>query len=116
MISGNSGYYSGNPSAIPSAVKFQKTTKFEGKVLVWIAISAKEISSPLIRKSGFAINAQTYMRDCLRARLISFIRKYHLHDNYVFWPYLAGAHYARTVIEHKHRRTDQQNKILHQKN
>ena len=29
-----------------------------------------------------------------------FIKKYHRHGNYVFWPDLASSHYAKNVIGH----------------
>lgn len=99
-ISGNSGYYSSDVSATPSPVKFVTKQKFEAKVLVWIAIGPKGLSRPLIRKSGFSINAQTYLDECIRKRLIPYIHSNYAEGSYVFWPDQATAHYAKTVLEH----------------
>jgi hypothetical protein len=51
-------------------------------------------------KSGLAINQFVYRDKCLKKSLIPFLRKYHSHDRYVFWPDLASAHYARTVQDY----------------
>ena len=43
------------------------------------------------------INSEVYVKECLKKRLVSMIRK---HDNPpVFWPDLASCHYSRSVIE-----------------
>ena len=72
-------------SATPSLVKFVTKQKFEAKVLVWIAIGPKGLSRPLIRKSGFSINAQTYLDECIRKRLIPYIHSNYAEGSYVFW-------------------------------
>ena len=35
----------------------------------------------------------------MSARLLPFIKKYHLDNNYIFWPDLASSHYAETVLD-----------------
>jgi hypothetical protein len=47
-----------------------------------------------------AINQFVYRDKCLKKSLIPFLRKFHSHDRYVFWPDLASAHYARTVQDY----------------
>lgn len=99
-INGNGGFYTSDKSATPADVKFAKKKKFEGKVLVWIAMGPKGLSQSLIRKSGFAINAETYLNECLRRRLIPYIRANYSEDEYVFWPDQASSHYAKIVLDH----------------
>ena len=38
-----------------------------------------------------------YLEQCLRKRLVLFIRRYHQGKKILFWPYLATSHYARAV-------------------
>lgn len=99
-ISGNDGFYSSNVSSTSAEVKYAKKKKFEQKVLVWVAISPRGISQALIRKSGFAINAQTYLNECIRRRLIPYIQANFQNGQYVFWPDQASSHYAKIVIDH----------------
>ena len=44
-VMGNRYFYSIDPSTAPSHVKFQKKAKLEPKVLIWMAISSKEVSN-----------------------------------------------------------------------
>ena len=55
-INGNANYYSDNNQKTPACVKFNKKVKFEQKLLVWVAVSARGISEPYIVGSGNAIN------------------------------------------------------------
>ena len=74
--------------------------KFEPKLLLWIAISKNGISKPYFRKSGLAINQKIYLEDCVKKRLLPFIREKHSDNNYLFWPDKASSHYAKSVINH----------------
>jgi len=99
-LAGNDGFYSDNLSITPDNVKNKYKSKFEEKVLVYIAISARGVSAPLFFKSGLAINQYVYKEECLTKRLIPFVRKHHRDDQYVFWPDLASSHYATSVQQH----------------
>lgn len=99
-IGGNAGFYTKNFEAAPNAVKFTKKAKFEQKVLVWVAIGSKGISQTFIRKSGYAITSQRYLKECIKRRLIPYIRGNYAPDEYVFWPDQASSHYAKIVIDH----------------
>lgn len=99
-LSGNDGFYSSDVASTSADVKFARKKKFEDKVLVWIAIGPKGLSLPLIRKSGFAINAKRYLDECIRRRLIPYIRANYSDGEYIFWPDQASAHYAKIVIDH----------------
>lgn len=97
-IPGNDGYYTSDPKTTPASIKFTTKKKFEGKVLVWIAIGPAGVSQPLIRLSGQAINADVYLEECVKKRLIPYINVHY--TKYVFWPDLASSHYANKVINH----------------
>lgn len=101
-INGNGSFYTSDPLTAPPEVKLSKKKKFEGKVLVWVAIGPKGLSHLLIRKSGFAVNAKTYLTECVRRRLIPYIRANYQDGEYVFWPDQASAHYARIVTDALH--------------
>lgn len=67
--------------------------------MLYIAVSNKGISKPFFISGGLAINKQTYQEKCLQQILIPFIEKYHLNDDYIFWPDKASSHYAKTTVE-----------------
>ena len=96
-INGNDNFYSSNIQETPSSVKYRKVSKFEQKILVWIAFSSEGISEPFFVPSGLAINQKVYLRECIQKRLIPFINEHHSNDKYLFWPDLASSHYANTV-------------------
>ncbi len=66
--------------------------------MVWMAMSSRGVSEPYIVKSGNAVTAEVYIRECL-SRLQDFIDQYHSDDNYIFWTDLASAHYANITQE-----------------
>ena len=72
---------------------------YNKKLLVWLAMSSKGMSSILIRPSGNAINQHVYLNECIQKRLVPFIRKHHIGTKYVFWPDLASSHYAKSVLD-----------------
>ena len=98
-INGNDNFYSSNLDRTPANVKYTAKEKYEPKLLIWLAISPSGISRILVTQSGHAINAEIYTKECLKARLLPFIKKHHAKDNYVFWPDLASAHYAETALD-----------------
>lgn len=99
-MAGNDGFYSKKPGKAPADVRFKKRKKFEQKVLVWVAISPQGLSHAMIKKSGYAINAERYLNECIRRRLIPYIRTHYPNGGYVFWPDQASSHYAKIVIEY----------------
>jgi len=92
-------YFSHESMDVADNVKFKFVGKFTAKVLVWIAISEKGMSKVFISKSKNAVNAEIYLNECIKKRLVKFINKYHKEDIYVFWPDLASSHYAHTTLE-----------------
>lgn len=94
---GNRCYYTSDSSTTPPEVKFKRRMKFEPKLLVWLAISAKGRTSVYVHRSKAAVGSQTYLNECIRKRLVPFIEKYHQSDSILFWPDLASAHYSKEV-------------------
>lgn len=97
-INGNDGFYTNDISKVDPDVKFIKKSKFEQKVLVWVAIGPNGISRAFIRKSGYAINADRYLNECIRKRLIPYIKSNYIPGEFIFWPDQASAHYAKIVL------------------
>lgn len=98
-VNSNAGFYSSNVASTSVNVKYWTKTKFEKKLLVYIAFSEKGISKPFFLPSGLAVNQKVYKEDCLQKILIPFLKEYHSDNNYLFWPDLASAHYAKSVVE-----------------
>lgn len=98
-LPGNSGFYTDNIEETPDEVRYKAKAKFAEKVLVWCAISERGVSRPFVsRVRGEAVNAEVYIRDCL-TKLVNFINQHHGDGNYMFWPDLASAHYARATLD-----------------
>ena len=98
-MAGNDGYYTDNKLTCPESVRFAGKTKFEPKVLMWIAISERGMSKPLFRRQNSqAFDSTIYINECLSQRLLPFLHKHHPDYNYIFWPDLASAHYAKATV------------------
>jgi transposase len=98
-INGNDTFYSSNVAATSPSIKYTPVKKFEQKLLVWLVISERGISAPIIRKSGLAVNQKVYL-DFIKRGVIPFIKKHHSDGNYKFWPDLASSHYANSVVSY----------------
>ena len=97
---GNVGYYTDNKQACPESVRFASETKYPPKILVWISISERGLSRPPFRcQKSAAINSEIYINECLRPRLLPFLRNHHADDDYIFWPDLASAHYHEDTVQ-----------------
>ena len=99
-IAANRGFYTSDPSAASPEVKFKTAQKFEPKTLVWIAISKSGISTPFFADQQQAVTQTTYLNQCIEARLMPFIEKYHHRKIVLFWPDLARSHYGLKVVEY----------------
>ena len=91
---GNAYYYADKNDKIIDCSKVKSRRKFEPKLLLWIAISDKGMSEPFIASSGLAITKEVYTKHCLEQRLLPFLSNKHTHDDVLFWPDKASAHYA----------------------
>lgn len=93
--SGNAFFYTDDIETVPDNVRYAPKAKFEPKVLVWVAISSKGISTPYIRPiGGPAVDSGVYISKCL-PKLVQFINKHHSGDDIMFWPDLASCHYSK---------------------
>ena len=61
-INSNDGFYTNVVCTAPATVKFRTKKKFEEKALVWIALGPKDLSKPLIMRSGLSISAERYLK------------------------------------------------------
>lgn len=96
-LSGNDTFYSSDRRLTPNDVFYWDKAKFDEKVLLWIAISARGIAKYYIMPSKQAINQTIYLDECIKKRLVPFIKEKHRRCRYVFWPDLASSHYANSV-------------------
>lgn len=80
---------------LPDSVTSIGIEKFGAKYLVWQAICQCGSRSTAFVTTG-TINAEVYVNECLKKRLLPFLRK---HDGPTwFWPDLASAHYAHVTL------------------
>lgn len=86
----------------PENVKYQTKTKYPFKLMVWIAFSKKGRSVWFIKKTMGAVDSGLYIGECLKKRLLPFIKKNYPHRNYVFWPDLASCHYSKETQSFMH--------------
>lgn len=76
-------------------VQFIKKQKFQPKLCVWLAISAKGRSAPYFVPAKNAIKAEMYAKECIKKMLKPFLNTHHPDGKYIFWPDLASCHYAK---------------------
>ena len=95
---GNAYYYTSDNTTAPPDIKYNKESKYEPKIMIWLAMSSKGVSEPYIHQSKGAINADTYLNQCIKSKLIPFINKYHPTDDVIFWPDLAQAPYSTEIL------------------
>lgn len=85
---GNMEFWSNDIEKGPDKVKFEGKEKFQKHMFVWIAISERDLSKPLIRAvNAPAINQHIYLKECLIKLLLPFIKNHHNDVNYLFWQY-----------------------------
>lgn len=91
-------FYNELPNQVlPIDAKIKKTQKFPRKFLVWQAIAEDgSVSSPFITTR--TMNADIYLRECVKKRLIPFIESFGNEKKILFWPDMASSHYAGIVV------------------
>jgi len=97
-LAGNDRFYSSDIQKTPDDVKYKFKSKFEPKLLVWLAISPRGMSRPYFVPSGLAVNQHIYLEQCIQKRLMPFIKNKYPMGRYIFWPDLASSHYANSVV------------------
>jgi hypothetical protein len=73
--SGNNIFYSSNLNLTPKSVSSNYRSKYEPKLLVYILISPRGMCKPYFRPSGLAVNQDVYLEECIKKRVVPFIRK-----------------------------------------
>ena len=67
-VLGNRYFYSTDRSAAPPNIRFQQKTKFESKVRVWMAISAKGVSNVYVHRGKQPVDQKIYLKECINRR------------------------------------------------
>ena len=97
---GNDRFYSDDLNMTPDDAKFNFKAKYEKKLLVWLCISPKGVSKPFFVPSGLAVDGEVYLEQFIKKGIVPFIEQHYKKDEYVFWPDLASAHYAKVVTKY----------------
>ena len=66
--------------------------------MIRLTVSSKGVREPYIHRSNGSINADVYLNQCVKSKLIPFIKKHHANDDIIFWPDLPRAHYSKEVL------------------
>ena len=89
-------FHAKDAGAVQYKHKVKPKQKIFQKILVWQAIDENgNVSDPFISEG--TINAQVYLNECLKKRLLPFIDQHYRREEVIFWPDLASAHYANIV-------------------
>lgn len=94
QIKGDVYYYAKMRLGVADKHKFKCLEKFAEKYLIWQGICSCGMKTDVFVTKG-TINADLYLEECLKKRLLPFIRKHR--SPLIFWPDLATAHYAKKV-------------------
>lgn len=90
-------YHAQNRKDVKYEERVKPKCKFTQQYLIWQAIDDNgHISDAYV--SERTMNASIYVKECLKKRLLPFIRKYHNMANILFWPDLSTSHYAKETI------------------
>ena len=93
----NKYYYPGRGESA-TAVKCIPKTKFEKKVLVWVAISPRGTSSILIlANSKQNVSSEFYIKFMIQDHLLPFLNTLYEDGRYLFRPDNASAHYSEST-------------------
>ena len=95
----NKSFYAAAGDAVHYAVRIAPQGKFPRKFLVWVAISPRGITTPVICPSRGNIDGDFYREKCLKQVLLPFLNTQYPSGGYIFWPDLATAHYARATAD-----------------
>jgi transposase len=78
--------------------RFQHKKKYPKKFMIWQALDDQGNSTDSFIFEG-TMNSELYLNECLKKRLVPFIKKYHPNSNVIFWPDMAKCHYAKVVTD-----------------
>ena len=83
-IPSNVYYYTSDKSAVPPDIKYKKRSKYEPKIMIWLIVWSKAVCEPYIHRSNGSINAAAYLNQCVKSKLIPFIKKHYANDDIIF--------------------------------
>lgn len=95
-IPGPQYYIAADGEILPDSETTVECGKFDEKYLLWQAICECGDKSSVFVTKG-TIRQEIYIKDCLKKRLLPFIRKHQVST--LFWPDLAPAHYAKKTLQ-----------------
>ncbi|CAF4392687.1 unnamed protein product [Rotaria socialis] len=75
---------------------FQQSAQFRHRSIV----PENGVSQLFFSKQKQAVNQEAYFRNCIKARLIPFIQRFHTKEKVLFWPDLATNHYSHKVMDY----------------
>ena len=81
----NASFYAGAGNVIPHTVKFQFLAKFRRKLQVWVGISPRGVTRPVICPSSGNIDGKFYREECLKKALLSFLALKYRTGGYIFY-------------------------------
>jgi len=84
---------------LPYSKRVKEITKFPKKTMVWQAMDEfGNVSEPYVSEGTMTGNI--YLEECLKKRLIPFIKALHDVEDVLFWPDLAPPHYTPEAREY----------------
>ena len=92
-------FYTEPGGDVTNNVRYRAEVKFPRKLLVWMAISPRGVSKPVILPSRVNVGGEIYQEKCLKEGLLPFLSAKYPHEGFIFWPDLAAAHYARETLQ-----------------
>jgi transposase len=81
----------------PPEIQIITDRKFCPKLMIWLAISMRGRSSVYFVPNKVNIDSEVYLRECVKKRLMPFLKKAYPDNSALFWPDKATAHYANIV-------------------
>lgn len=98
QVAGDKYYLSDDEQETPVEDTLLPTGKFESRYMIWQAISeGGHISEPFV--TNRTVNGEIYLKECIKKRLVPFIRKLNVQRPVLFWPDLATSHYVGAVLD-----------------
>ena len=98
-LPGNDHCFTLDKSTTLNGVKFRTQKKFPVHLMVWVCLNEDAVSQPAFLERPNNINGEFYRENCIKGKLVEFIQQNHSQDDYIFWPALASAHYAKDTVE-----------------
>jgi len=96
QLPGQEFYVANSRGNVEEKFRTRKQSKFPKRYLIWQAICTCGGQSKFFVAQG-TINSQLYIKECLRKRLLPFLKQHKVST--FFWPDLASCHYSKATLE-----------------